>query len=117
MYEWSYNVVALFPDLVVCKPLVFSERLSSPGVHAQMQSNPKSKLAMFKDVVQVTCTNITDSYSGFGAWGRPKSEVCELQVTWRKMANPSGQLVLGEEEARIAEERYQVFEAQLQALL
>ena len=32
------------------------------------------------------------------------------------MANPSGQVVLGEEEARAAEERYQALEVQLQAL-
>ena len=34
-YGWSNNVVALFPDLVVCKPLIFSERLSSLGVHVR----------------------------------------------------------------------------------
>ena len=61
MYEWSNNVVALFPDLVVCKPLVFSERLSSLGVHVRMQSDPKSKLVTFKDTAQVTRADSTDS--------------------------------------------------------
>ena len=63
MYEWSNNVVALFLDLVVCKPLVFSEHLSSPGVHVQTQKNPKSKLVMFKDAAQVMRADSTESYN------------------------------------------------------
>ena len=80
MYEWLNNVVALFPDLVVCKSLVFSERLLSPGVHVRMQSNPKSKLVMFQDIAQVKSADSTKFYSGFGVWGRPRRDEVWLQL-------------------------------------
>ena len=39
-----------------------------------------------------------------------------LQLSRRKMANPSGQVILGEEDARAAEARYTEIQAQLQTL-
>ena len=56
-------------------------------------------------------------YSGFGA-GFPETrrQHLELQFTKRVMANPVGHVVLGEEEAQQAAERYAKMEAELQAL-
>ena len=62
-------------------------------------------------------THSGQHYSGFGA-GFPETrrQRLELQFTERAMANPAGHVVLGEEEAQQAAERYAKMEAELQAL-
>ena len=52
-------------------------------------------------------------YSGFRAWGRPKSEEFVALASVKEMANSEGHVVLGEEEARAAEARYAALKAEL----
>ena len=71
----------------------------------------------YKQFARVKDVQRASHYSGFGA-GFPETrrQRLELQFTERTMANPAGHVVLGEEEAQQAAERYAKMEAELQAL-
>ena len=71
----------------------------------------------YKQFARVKDVQRASHYSGFGA-GFPETRCqrLELQFTERTMANPTRHVVLSEEEAQQATERYAKMEAELQAL-
>ena len=52
-------------------------------------------------------------YSGFRAWGRPKSEEFLDVALVKEMGNPGGHVVIDEEAARTTEKRYTTLEVEL----
>ena len=81
------------------------------------ESLSRERVRAYKQFARVKDVHRASHYSGFGAgFLETRRQRLELQFTERTMANPAGHVVLGEEEAQQATERYAKMEAELQAL-
>ena len=80
MYEWLRGLLLSFLDIVNYEPLVPSEHLLSPGMSVHMLSSRKSSSVNVKGCSTINTYIGCSFYSGFGVWGRPKSEEFWLQL-------------------------------------
>ena len=81
------------------------------------ESLSQKRVRVYKQFARIKDVQRGEHYSGFGAGFLETRRQClELQFTERIMANPANHVVLGEEEAQQAAERYATMEAELQVL-